>query len=63
MNIDIVPMGELVVDHFRRDRIVSRDVVDREVEDDAPAEGDTRRIRSNTSISCAGSRSFIEIAK
>ena len=45
MDIDIVPTGELLVDHFRRDGIVARDVVDRDVgENDTPAEGDARRI-------------------
>src|SRR3954451_10800112 len=45
VDVDIVPVREFTVDRRGRDGIVFSDVLDREVgEDDAPTEGDARRI-------------------
>ena len=65
MDVDIVPMGELVADDRARDRIVGHQILDRLVgEDDAPAERVVGAGCARTGRSRArGSRSFIEIAK
>ena len=65
MDVDVVPMGEFVGDDPAGDRIVGHQILDRLVgEDDAPAEGDARRVAlEQMRRRGAGSRSFIEIAK
>ena len=65
VDVDVVPMGELVGDDLRRTSgSLAVQVLDRLVgEDDAPAERHARRVALEHVDLVRGSRSFIEMAK
>ena len=64
VDVDVVPVREFVGDDLSRIPDRCAEVLDRLVgEDDAPAEGDARRVSLEDFDFVRGSRSFIEMAK